>query len=149
LPGQAGGIVTLIFDLVTLSYRAPACPAKLTRPRALRMSVMCYYSKMKLNVCNIIVVLLLPTILFAQDIDIQLLKQVNVAIIKKNKAFLEDITNAQHPGRTLKILPGQAGGIVTLIFDFVSLSQLAPACPCQINPAQGAALSVELNRLWR
>jgi hypothetical protein len=28
LPGQAGGIVTLIFDLVTLSYRAPACPAK-------------------------------------------------------------------------------------------------------------------------
>jgi hypothetical protein len=35
LAGQAGGIVTLIFDLVTLSYRAPACPAKLTRPRAL------------------------------------------------------------------------------------------------------------------
>jgi hypothetical protein len=40
LPGQAGGIVTLIFDLVTLSYRAPACPANLTRPRALRSSVM-------------------------------------------------------------------------------------------------------------
>jgi hypothetical protein len=39
LPGQAGGIVALIFDLVTLSQLAPACPAKLTRPRALRSSV--------------------------------------------------------------------------------------------------------------
>jgi hypothetical protein len=41
------------------------------------------------------------------------------------------ITNAHRPGRTLKILPGQAGGIVTLFIDFVSLSQLAPACPAK------------------
>jgi len=39
LPGQAGGIVAMIFDLVTLSYRTPACPAKLTRPRALRRAL--------------------------------------------------------------------------------------------------------------
>jgi hypothetical protein len=65
---------------------------------------MCYYSKMKLIVCNIIVVLLLPTILFAQEIDIQLLKQVNVAIIKKNKAFLEEfnlITNTPPFGNVI------------------------------------------------
>jgi hypothetical protein len=49
LPGQAGGIVTLIFELVTLSYRAPACPAKLTRPRALRWTVVRHYKEMKLN----------------------------------------------------------------------------------------------------
>jgi hypothetical protein len=32
------------------------------------------------------------------------------------------ITNAQRPARALKILPGQAGGIVALIFDLVTLS---------------------------
>jgi len=30
--------------------------------------------------------------------------------------------NAHRPGRTLKILPGQAGGIGAMIFDLLTLS---------------------------
>jgi len=54
LSGQAGGIVTLIFDLVTLSNRAPACPAKLTRPRALRRALVVIYRKMRANINKIL-----------------------------------------------------------------------------------------------
>ena len=39
-----------------------------------------------------------------------------------------------------KTLPGQAGGIVTMFIDFVTLSQPSARLPVQINPAQGAAL---------
>ena len=47
---------------------------------------------------------------------------VNARLGLPRQNLLQLITDAHRPGRTLKSLPGQAGGIVTLIFDLVTLS---------------------------